>query len=82
MDQDLRTGLEGVEIMIGFEVDRIDRAKQEGWSVLIRGPVHHITPEEVPSVSGSGVQSWAGGDHQLYVQIIPHQITGRHIHGF
>lgn len=79
MDQDLRTGMEGVEITIGFEVDHLDEARREGWSVLIQGPAHHIPPQELPHVSGPGVEPWAGGERELYIRIIPHQITGRRI---
>ncbi|WP_308016324.1 pyridoxamine 5'-phosphate oxidase family protein [Nonomuraea aurantiaca] len=78
MDQDLRTGLEGVEIKVGFEVDRIDEAQREGWSVLIQGPAHHISPDELPETAD--VTPWAGGERHLYVRIVPHQITGRRIH--
>ncbi|TMS00355.1 pyridoxamine 5'-phosphate oxidase family protein [Nonomuraea basaltis] len=81
MDQDLRTGREGVEIKIGFEVDRIDEAQREGWSVLIQGPAHHVPPDEVAKVIDADVTPWAGGDRQLYIRAIPHQITGRRIHG-
>ncbi|KAB8192063.1 helix-turn-helix domain-containing protein [Nonomuraea phyllanthi] len=81
MDQDLRTGLEGVDIMVGFQVDRIDEARQEGWSVLIQGPAHHVPQDEVEKVTGAGVTSWAGGPRALYIRIVPHQITGRRIHG-
>src|SRR5690606_12053633 len=38
MDRDLRTGVTGVEIVVGFQVDRIDEARREGWSVLVQGP--------------------------------------------
>lgn len=75
MDQDLRTGLEGVDIKIGFEVDRIDEALHEGWSVLIQGPAHHVPAGEVE------VETWAGGDRRIYIRVVPHQITGRRIHG-
>ncbi|MEV6156611.1 pyridoxamine 5'-phosphate oxidase family protein [Nonomuraea sp. NPDC052129] len=81
MDQDLRTGLAGVEIKIGFEVDRMDEAQSEGWSVLIQGPAHHVPPDELAKVTDSDVTPWAGGDRQLYIRIVPHQITGRRIHG-
>jgi len=47
--------------------------------VLIQGPIHHATAEELPSVPGSGVKPEAGGE--LYVKIIPQRITGRRIHG-
>ncbi|MEV4165886.1 pyridoxamine 5'-phosphate oxidase family protein [Nonomuraea dietziae] len=77
MDEDLRTGLEGVEIKVGFEVDRIDEARREGWSVLIQGPAHHVEPDEIPQVS---VTPWAGGERELYIRIVPSQITGRRIH--
>jgi hypothetical protein len=80
MDQDLRTGVEGVDIKIGFEVDRIDEAQQEGWSVLIQGPAHHVPEDEVDKVAEADVTSWAGGERHLYIRIVPSQITGRRIH--
>ncbi|GGL13445.1 hypothetical protein Sme01_69750 [Sphaerisporangium melleum] len=82
IDQDLRTGVRGVEIEIAFEVDRIDDARRGGWSVLIRGPAHHMAPEELPEVAGAAVHPWAGGPREIYVRVVPRQITGRRIEGF
>jgi nitroimidazol reductase NimA-like FMN-containing flavoprotein (pyridoxamine 5'-phosphate oxidase superfamily) len=80
LDDTLRTGVQGVEFKIAFEVDRIDDANREGWSVLIRGGAHHVsTAEEQAAAEASGVQSWAGGDRELYVKIAPSEITGRRI---
>ncbi|MFI6737222.1 pyridoxamine 5'-phosphate oxidase family protein [Nonomuraea sp. NPDC050451] len=81
MDQDLRTGLEGVDIKIGFEVDRIDEDRHEGWSVLIQGPAHHMPPDEAATVADVGVTPWAGGERALYIRIVPHRITGRRVGG-
>ncbi|TMR35815.1 hypothetical protein ETD85_12700 [Nonomuraea zeae] len=81
MDQDLRTGLEGVDIKIGFQVDRIDEAQRGGWSVLVQGPAHHVPEDEVATVSEAGVTPWAGGERHLYIRVVPHQITGRRVHG-
>ncbi|MEV4471865.1 pyridoxamine 5'-phosphate oxidase family protein [Nonomuraea sp. NPDC049504] len=81
MDEDLRTGVAGVEIKIGFQVDRIDEPRREGWSVLVQGPAHHVPDDEVATVSGAGITPWAGGQRHLYIRIVPHQITGRRIHG-
>ncbi|MFG6202030.1 pyridoxamine 5'-phosphate oxidase family protein [Nonomuraea sp. JJY05] len=81
MDQDLRSGLEGVDIKIAFEVDKIDEANREGWSVLVQGPAHHVAPEETEEAADSGVTPWAGGERHLYIRIVPHQIAGRRIHG-
>ncbi|NJP94974.1 helix-turn-helix domain-containing protein [Nonomuraea sp. FMUSA5-5] len=77
MDTDLRSGLDGVDIKIAFQVDRIDEAQRAGWSVLIQGAAHHLPEDEVADV---GVTPWAGGERQLYVRIVPQQITGRRIH--
>ncbi|MEV0623416.1 pyridoxamine 5'-phosphate oxidase family protein [Nonomuraea sp. NPDC050404] len=81
MDQDLSTGLEGVDIKIAFQIDNIDEANREGWSVLVQGPAHHVPPGEVAAVAGAGVTPWAGGERQLFIRIVPQQITGRRIHG-
>ncbi|MDP9843660.1 pyridoxamine 5'-phosphate oxidase family protein [Streptosporangium lutulentum] len=82
-DANLSTGVNGVEFKIAFEVDRIDDANSEGWSVLIRGGVHHVsTAEEQAAVMTLNVRPWAGGDRELYVKITPAEITGRRIwHG-
>ncbi|MFG1947109.1 pyridoxamine 5'-phosphate oxidase family protein [Nonomuraea sp. NPDC048826] len=80
MDRDLRTGLEGVEVMVGFEVDRIDEVRREGWSVLVQGPYHHISDEEAAQVSDAGVSPWAGGERLLHIRIVPQHVTGRRIH--
>ncbi|MFC5827506.1 helix-turn-helix domain-containing protein [Nonomuraea insulae] len=81
MDQDLRTGLEGVDIVIAFQIDKIDEANREGWSVLVQGPAHHVPPEEATGVAGVGITPWAGGERQLYIRIVPSRVTGRRIHG-
>ncbi|MEU4514426.1 pyridoxamine 5'-phosphate oxidase family protein [Nonomuraea wenchangensis] len=81
MDQDLRSGVVGVEIMIAFEVDRIDETRREGWSVLVQGAAHHVPEEEAAEAAGCEVTPWAGGERHLYVRIVPQQITGRRIHG-
>jgi nitroimidazol reductase NimA-like FMN-containing flavoprotein (pyridoxamine 5'-phosphate oxidase superfamily) len=37
LDEDLRTGIEGADYKVAFEIDSIDLATKRGWSVLIRG---------------------------------------------
>ncbi|MDH2430816.1 pyridoxamine 5'-phosphate oxidase family protein [Sphaerisporangium sp. TRM90804] len=82
MDEDLRTGdATGGEFKIAFEVDRIDEAARAGWSVLVQGPAHHVPPEELPEVTCSEVEPWAGGERGLYIRVAPRRITGRRIHG-
>jgi nitroimidazol reductase NimA-like FMN-containing flavoprotein (pyridoxamine 5'-phosphate oxidase superfamily) len=77
-DEDLRTGIAGAEFKVAFEIDDINPAAREGWSVLIQGPAHHVESEtEHASVLEAGVEPWAGGVRELYLRITPTRITGR-----
>ena len=79
-DEDLRTGIAQAEYKVAFEIDDIDAAAHEGWSVLIQGPAHHVESEvEQASVLAAGVDPWPGGDRELFLRIVPSRITGRRI---
>jgi nitroimidazol reductase NimA-like FMN-containing flavoprotein (pyridoxamine 5'-phosphate oxidase superfamily) len=79
LDEDLRTGITGAEYKVAFEIDSIDLATQQGWSVLIQGPAHHVTSAEEDVVRGAGVEPWAPGPKELFVRIVPSRITGRRV---
>ena len=65
----------------GFEVDRLDEALSQGWSVLVSGRAVRVTREaEVRRLEQhAGVRPWAGGARDVYVRIIPRRITGRRV---
>ena len=50
LDEDLRTGIADADYKVAFEIDSIDMAAQQGWSVLIQGPAHHVTSDEQDAV--------------------------------
>jgi nitroimidazol reductase NimA-like FMN-containing flavoprotein (pyridoxamine 5'-phosphate oxidase superfamily) len=80
MGEDLRTGIAGAEFKVAFEIDQIDEAAREGWSVLIQGAAHHVDSEtERETAMQSGVQPWPGGPREHFVRIIPSRIAGRRI---
>jgi nitroimidazol reductase NimA-like FMN-containing flavoprotein (pyridoxamine 5'-phosphate oxidase superfamily) len=79
LDEDLQTGIAGGEYKVAFEIDDIDMAGRQGWSVLIQGPAHHVSEAEHEAVIKAGVESWAAGDRELFVRIVPTHITGRRI---
>jgi nitroimidazol reductase NimA-like FMN-containing flavoprotein (pyridoxamine 5'-phosphate oxidase superfamily) len=79
MDKDLSTGIRGVELKIAFEVDHIDTAAREGWSVLIQGAAHRVSEEELATLSSPVAEPWAGGERRLYIRVDPVQLTGRRI---
>ena len=79
-DEDLRTGMPGAEYQVAFEVDHIDTDTREGWSVLIQGDAHHVDTEaERASVLAAGLESWAGGEREHFLRILPVRITGRRL---
>jgi len=79
LDEDLRTGIANADYRVAFEIDDIDLAAQQGWSVLIQGPAHHLTGTEEDAVRKTGVESWAPGSRELFVRIVPSRITGRRV---
>jgi len=79
MDEDLRTGMAGAEYKVAFEIDDIDLARRVGWSVLIQGPAHHVTAAERDAAVKAGIETWAPGERELFIRIVPSRITGRRI---
>ncbi len=79
LDEDLRTGITDADYQVAFEIDSIDPAARQGWSVLVQGPAHHVTGTEEDAVRQAGVESWAPGDRELFVRIVPTRITGRRV---
>jgi transcriptional regulator with XRE-family HTH domain len=66
---------------VGFEVDHIDEALSQGWSVVVRGRAHRVAhPAELQIVRrDAAIWPWPGGDRDVYVRIIPDTVTGRRI---
>jgi nitroimidazol reductase NimA-like FMN-containing flavoprotein (pyridoxamine 5'-phosphate oxidase superfamily) len=67
-----------------FEIDHIDEVLRQGWSVLVRGQAHRVLQSgELRHVQEQAtIAPWAGGPRDVYVRIVPDQITGRRIAAF
>ena len=66
------------QFVVGFEIDRVDEALSEGWSVLVSGPAHLVDdPDEVVRLSSLDLEAWAGGERHALVKITPVTVTGR-----
>ena len=82
----IRTG-EGTMIaghadeQVAFEVDHIDEALCQGWSVLVRGRAHRVAhPAELEHMrQDTAIWPWPGADRDVYVRIVPDTISGRRI---
>jgi len=80
LDEDLQTGIAEAEYKVAFEIDELDMAGRQGWSVLIQGPAHRVeSDDERASAMRAGVSNWAPGSRELFVRIVPSRITGRRI---
>jgi transcriptional regulator with XRE-family HTH domain len=65
---------------VAFEVDRIDEAMREGWSIMVSGTARQAAGEELQQLrSALTVEPWAGGDREVYIVIEPEQVSGRRI---
>jgi nitroimidazol reductase NimA-like FMN-containing flavoprotein (pyridoxamine 5'-phosphate oxidase superfamily) len=65
---------------VSFEVDRIDDAMREGWSVLATGTVHPVsTAEQIQEVESLSVDPWAGGERHTYFCVSITKLTGKRI---
>jgi transcriptional regulator with XRE-family HTH domain len=66
---------------VAFEVDRLDEALSEGWSVLVLGPAAQVTDaDHVRRLRAQAhTAPWPGGNRDIWIRIRPVRITGRRI---
>ncbi|WP_127361146.1 DUF1918 domain-containing protein [Actinacidiphila soli] len=66
---------------VAFEVDHVDDAMSQGWSVLAVGLARVVTePDAVRRLADRAhTKPWAGGEREMWVSIRPRRLTGRRI---
>jgi Pyridoxamine 5'-phosphate oxidase len=77
--EDLRTGIQGAEYKVSFEIDDLGTRAHVGWFVFIQGAAHHVDSED-ELASTAGVGPWASTAREHFVRITPAHITGRRLH--
>jgi nitroimidazol reductase NimA-like FMN-containing flavoprotein (pyridoxamine 5'-phosphate oxidase superfamily) len=78
------TKLDGVmRSPVVFEVDRVDRDRRSGWSVVVHGVAHEVTTLDQPALrerlAGLPLEPWVPGDKAHVVRIVARSITGRRV---
>jgi len=69
-----------VGTIVSFEVDHIDEAMSEGWSVLLSGHAHLVDdPEELEQIAALGIETWPGGHRNAVIRIDTRTVSGRRI---
>ncbi len=66
---------------LALETDHLDERMSNGWSVLVTGTADRITdPDAVRALmERPGAQPWAGGARELWIRIVPSEVSGRRI---
>jgi nitroimidazol reductase NimA-like FMN-containing flavoprotein (pyridoxamine 5'-phosphate oxidase superfamily) len=66
---------------VSFQADHFDLALGQGWSVLVRGDAHRVLQqgEHKNLLEHVDLQPWPAGNHDLFVRIVPSQVTGRRL---
>jgi hypothetical protein len=75
-DEDLRTGIQGAEYKVSFEIDDVGEHEGEVWMVFIQGDAHHMdSDDDRPSASTLDIPR--SSEH--FLRITPTTITGRRL---
>jgi uncharacterized protein len=65
---------------VTFQVDHVDEAWEEGWSLLAFGELRVVDdPAELARVRNLPLRPWAGGDRPHYLRLRIASISGRRI---
>jgi nitroimidazol reductase NimA-like FMN-containing flavoprotein (pyridoxamine 5'-phosphate oxidase superfamily) len=64
---------------VAFEIDRIDITEHEGWSVLVRGTLHHVNRDAGDFAERFDPQPWPDHERDAWLIIEPFSITGRRL---
>jgi nitroimidazol reductase NimA-like FMN-containing flavoprotein (pyridoxamine 5'-phosphate oxidase superfamily) len=66
-------------IPVALEIDGIDAAGHQSWSVLVRGTLHHVDPDTADFRERFDPEPWSETVDVLLV-VVPFAITGRRLH--
>lgn len=63
---------------VAFEIDGVDAVARTGWSVLVRGKLHHVDPSPGTS-SLVDSEPWLDRDRDAWLLIEPVLVSGRRL---
>jgi len=72
--------IERAPVHAAFEIDGIDPAHQQGWSVLVRGTLHHVDPDAAEFRERFDPEPWLVEERDAWLVVDPFAITGRRLH--
>ena len=60
-----------------FEIDGFSVSEEEGWSVLVRGTLHHVDADSAGFRERFDPQPWPDNERDAWLIVEPFSITGR-----
>ena len=60
-----------------FEIDGFSISEEAGWSVLVRGTIHHVDADSADFRERFDPQPWLDAERDAWLIIEPFSITGR-----
>lgn len=71
--------IERAGVHVAFEIDEIDPQSREGWSVLVRGTLHHVDPDAADFRDRFDPDTWLLHERDAWMVIEAYGITGRRL---
>jgi Pyridoxamine 5'-phosphate oxidase len=68
------------QMPVAFEIDGIDPAHRQGWSVLVRGTLQHANPDAADFRARFDSEPWVALERDAWLVIEPFSISGRRLH--
>lgn len=72
--------LERASMPAALETDSVDPVHRQGWSVLVRGTLHHVDPDAADFRARFDPEPWMTAERDAWLVIAPFSITGRRLH--
>ena len=72
--------IERASLMVAFEIDGFEVSNRQGWSVLVRGTLHHVDPDPASFRERFDSDPWLAAERDAWLIVEPFAITGRRLH--
>lgn len=73
--------IERAPVNVAFQIDGVDQARHQGWSVLARGTLHEVDPEAADFRERFDPEPWIDVARDSWLVIDPFALTGRRLRG-
>lgn len=64
---------------VAFEIDAMDARTHQGWSVLVRGTLHHVDTDAADFRERFDPEPWLTNEREAWLVIEPFAISGRRL---